>query len=85
MTIPFIEPPKYYKDEDELFYWMVSGDQVWQFNEGFFNPWKPGSELHYYKKKELLQRVPINDSVGENILRAIVNKIEVFIAEKQTV
>jgi hypothetical protein len=72
MTLNLSEPKYYYKDG---FYWMVTESSLVQFTDCFFNEWKIGTELYYYKRRELSQLKPINYSLGEEVKQKLVRRI----------
>jgi hypothetical protein len=72
MTLNLTEPKYYYKDG---FYWMVSHEALVQFTDSFFNEWKPGTELYYYKRRELSQCRPIAYSLGEEVKQKLIERI----------
>jgi hypothetical protein len=72
MTLPLQEPKYYQKDG---FYWMVTDSSLVQFTDCFFNEWKPGTELYYYKRRELSQLKPIKYSLGEEVKQKLVRRI----------
>jgi hypothetical protein len=80
MTLPFKEPLKYYQLQG--FYWMVGEQQLVQFTADFFNEWKPGSDLYYNKRKELLRLKPINNSDGEAVMVQLLEKIKYLVEDR---
>lgn len=65
MTLNIQEPVKYYFHNG--FYWKVTESALVQFTEDFFNAWKPGTELFYYKRRELSVTKPLNDKQGQYV------------------
>jgi hypothetical protein len=83
MTLNLSEPTTYYQKDG--FYWMVTDSSLVQFTDSFFNEWKPGTELYYYKRRELSQLKPIAYSLGEEVKQKLVRRImgqaDVLLAE----
>ena len=77
LTIPFNEAPRYYYKDG--FYWLVTERDLFQFTEDFFNEWKPGTELFYYKRRELSAIKPLDDRQGIYVMELLKKKIESFI------
>jgi hypothetical protein len=73
MTLPLQEPLRYYYKDG--FYWMVTESSLVQFTDSFFNEWKIGTELYYYKRRELSQCRPIAYSLGEEVKQKLVKRI----------
>jgi hypothetical protein len=82
MTLPFKEPAKYYFKDS--FYWLVLEKDLIQYTENFFNQWKAGTELYYYKRRELSGAKPIDDKQGEYVWRQLEKKMKTLIPKKET-
>jgi hypothetical protein len=73
MTLPLPKPTTYYQKDG--FYWMVTESSLVQFTDCFFNEWKIGTELYYYKRRELSKCRPIAYSLGEGVKQKLVRRI----------
>jgi hypothetical protein len=74
MTIQFIENAKYYYKDS--FYWVVGETELIQFTENFFNDWKPGTEMYYYKRRELSVMKPLDERQGHFVYKLLKKRIE---------
>jgi hypothetical protein len=83
MTIQFIEPARYYYKDS--FYWLVGDKSLIQFTENFYNEWKPGTEMYYYKRRELSVTKPIDDRQGEYVYGLLRNRMELLFKASQIV
>jgi hypothetical protein len=73
MTLPLSEPKYYFL---EGFYWQVTENGLLQFDENFCNPWKPGTKMYEWKRRQLSVIRPIHHSEGEYVLDLLIKYLE---------